>query len=815
MGVRLSRSPDRAPVDGDPATRAGRVPTTHGPGLGNRTLAAMLAGAPRGSAATRALLAGQGIAVSRPGDTTEVEASRIGGDLGHERTVGGTLPPVDARPALPGGDPLPARVRRRVEPVVGRDLDPVRVHTGTSAARMSADLGARAFSIGSSIVLGRGASVHDPGLIAHEAAHVVQGVPGLLQRDSVDQPATGVLAGFDHLRAALTLDQYAMLEDQAISRLTVPLVQLMDPESVEHLTRAEVITTVMPQLATYQGPTAQAGDLIGTIAQSETLRGFLDDKLRAPVTIVVDDADRPAVRFYLYDLELQTTEGLVTVGALNRVSVATTDTIATHAYRAASQMVDVRMAQAKAEHAMSTVLPLIVQIELNPADYALLEVQDLSRQCTELVGYVQGLAGALEPYNADLAPQVEVSLGMLTSVQKMASAAASIGAAFATAHEPDTTFGETYADAEDEYADDAGLSPGGALAGANWFATKVFHLAGNTVTAGHMDRQAANASAYRTGLISYNAYEENEKWNFGASLLVAAVTALSAGLAGRAAAGLVGGFSTAGASVVTGTGVGGVTAMTGAMAGDAGAKIAATISGDRYVRASQNAMMVGPLGWIQAGLTGAMLGGVFGRIFGGRSGGPSDAYLEATRTARQAAGRTDVAGTPPIAAVGETAGPVVYVNGEPVPPSHYGRVFHGDSTTPEQLRSSGGFKASGTNWNLVEHVDDTGSQAGGSGPSALRGGTGNLGKAAHWGDWVYEVEGLPVWDVNKVLQGKVRIAGMGDYRGALMHGEAEQSIPGEIPLKNVTRFGRSVEVGKSGAMGVRKWFTWDTYTPEE
>jgi hypothetical protein len=68
---------------------------------------------------------------------------------------------------------------------------------------------------------------------------------------------------------------------------------------------------------------------------------------------------------------------------------------------------------------------------------------------------------------------------------------------------------------------------------------------------------------------------------------------------------------------------------------------------------------------------------------------------------------------------------------------------------------------------------------------------------------------VPTWDVNKILQGKIKIAGIGDYRGALMHGEVEHAIPGEVPLKNIVRFGRVVSVGKG--LGVREWFTWDTY----
>ena len=86
------------------------------------------------------------------------------------------LPPiVDRVLASPtGGTPIPAAVRSRVEPHVGVDLGGVRVLTGPRASAAAASIGARAFTAGSTIVLGRGQSPHDTGLMAHEAAHVAQ-----------------------------------------------------------------------------------------------------------------------------------------------------------------------------------------------------------------------------------------------------------------------------------------------------------------------------------------------------------------------------------------------------------------------------------------------------------------------------------------------------------------------------------------------------------------------------------------------------------------------------------------------------------------
>ncbi|HWK90377.1 MAG TPA: DUF4157 domain-containing protein, partial [Longimicrobium sp.] len=98
-------------------------------------------------------------AASRPPAVTPVPPARAGG---------GVLEPPGA------GSPLPAAVRARVEPVLGADLGHVRVHAGPGAERTASRLGARAFAHRGHVWLGPGESAHDVGLMAHEAAHVVQ-----------------------------------------------------------------------------------------------------------------------------------------------------------------------------------------------------------------------------------------------------------------------------------------------------------------------------------------------------------------------------------------------------------------------------------------------------------------------------------------------------------------------------------------------------------------------------------------------------------------------------------------------------------------
>jgi hypothetical protein len=105
-----------------------------------------------------------------------------GAPLGPSRRITpiGHLPSLPAGPGQPPltlngpGEPLPQAVRERLESGFGADLGLVRVHVGDAAARLALGHGARAFAYGHHIVLSRGASAYDLGLMAHEIAHVLQ-----------------------------------------------------------------------------------------------------------------------------------------------------------------------------------------------------------------------------------------------------------------------------------------------------------------------------------------------------------------------------------------------------------------------------------------------------------------------------------------------------------------------------------------------------------------------------------------------------------------------------------------------------------------
>ncbi|HWO21082.1 MAG TPA: DUF4157 domain-containing protein [Kofleriaceae bacterium] len=109
--------------------------------------------------------------------------------------AGGPPPPAPAAPGGPpppppggaldeiararsGGSPLPASMRRFMEPRFRADFGAVRVHTDEQAARLTRQLNARAFTVGEHVFFGRGEYNPDSPdgreLLAHELTHTIQ-----------------------------------------------------------------------------------------------------------------------------------------------------------------------------------------------------------------------------------------------------------------------------------------------------------------------------------------------------------------------------------------------------------------------------------------------------------------------------------------------------------------------------------------------------------------------------------------------------------------------------------------------------------------
>ena len=72
------------------------------------------------------------------------------------------------------GMPLPPHIQAALENSFSVDLGAVRFHSDEAAQQTTGSLSARAFTYGSHIFLGPGEHPDDLGLMAHEAAHIVQ-----------------------------------------------------------------------------------------------------------------------------------------------------------------------------------------------------------------------------------------------------------------------------------------------------------------------------------------------------------------------------------------------------------------------------------------------------------------------------------------------------------------------------------------------------------------------------------------------------------------------------------------------------------------
>jgi hypothetical protein len=97
---------------------------------------------------------------------------------GSRRRAGTVAPPIVHEVLQAPGQPLDAETRKYAEPKFGHDFSGVRLHTDARAAESARAVMARAYSVGSHIVFGRG-EYHEGSagrnlLLAHELTHVTQ-----------------------------------------------------------------------------------------------------------------------------------------------------------------------------------------------------------------------------------------------------------------------------------------------------------------------------------------------------------------------------------------------------------------------------------------------------------------------------------------------------------------------------------------------------------------------------------------------------------------------------------------------------------------
>ncbi|WUF66813.1 DUF4157 domain-containing protein [Streptomyces decoyicus] len=99
----------------------------------------------------------------------EEQRRDTGTDCGHEQSVQRSTMHDMLRSA---GQPLDEPLRTEMEGRLGTDFSDVRLHTGATAQRAAAEVGARAFTSGNHVVIGDGGT--DKHTLAHELIHVIQ-----------------------------------------------------------------------------------------------------------------------------------------------------------------------------------------------------------------------------------------------------------------------------------------------------------------------------------------------------------------------------------------------------------------------------------------------------------------------------------------------------------------------------------------------------------------------------------------------------------------------------------------------------------------
>ncbi|MGW7582491.1 eCIS core domain-containing protein [Kitasatospora sp. NPDC054768] len=141
---------------------------------------------------------------------------RHGPGCGHQEPDGGGAPVQRSavhRVLGSPGRPLDAGLREEMEQRLQADFSDVRVHTGTAAQRSAQEVGARAYTSGSHVVLG--AAGADKHTLAHELTHVIQ------QRN-------GPVAGTDHgngLRVSDPSDRFEREAEATARRVMAAPVQ--------------------------------------------------------------------------------------------------------------------------------------------------------------------------------------------------------------------------------------------------------------------------------------------------------------------------------------------------------------------------------------------------------------------------------------------------------------------------------------------------------------------------------------------------------------------------------------------------------------
>ncbi len=233
-------------------------------------------------------------AVSSLAEGANSLVSKIGGMLFKSREGGARVAddPRAIQAQLGSGETLESGLQGRMSSAFGYDFSGVRVHKDNQAAQLSADLNARAFTIGRNVAFGAGE--YHPGtpigdaLIAHELAHVAQ------------------QAGFAPLSLAPQQTAARALEEDADRSAVAAVVALWSGASNW---LSKVVANAMPSLRSglrlqrcSAKPTyGRAEDLARSLSDTELARYI--DQLRAAMANTSDRVARESMQSYISSLE--------------------------------------------------------------------------------------------------------------------------------------------------------------------------------------------------------------------------------------------------------------------------------------------------------------------------------------------------------------------------------------------------------------------------------------------------------------------------------------------------------------------------------
>jgi hypothetical protein len=201
---------------------------------------------------------------SRAGEPARrgLQALRAGGASAGAARVPARPSAVSARPVpglLPGsGQPLAGPVKEEMEARLGADFSRVRVHAGGAARASAAGLGARAYTVGSHVVIGEGGEGRH--VLAHELTHVIQ------QRQ-------GPVAGTDYGNG-LKISHPSDRDEQAAEANAVAVMRapLRQDRLTAAVTGEQRTAAVRPAAGTEAG-VLKAGDPVGRTASIQRVGG--------------------------------------------------------------------------------------------------------------------------------------------------------------------------------------------------------------------------------------------------------------------------------------------------------------------------------------------------------------------------------------------------------------------------------------------------------------------------------------------------------------------------------------------------------------